>query len=54
MRSDRIKQGSEIPSDESDRRLADIVEFRCSFPSKWLRRYSSMVSSASDGAVLLE
>ena len=44
----------EIPSDELERRLAELSEFRCSFPSKWLRRYSSMVSSASDGAVLLE
>ncbi len=44
----------EVPSGELEQRLAELAEFRCDFPSKWLRRYSSMVSSASDGAVLLE
>ncbi len=44
----------DVPDDELRRRLAEITEFRGTFPSKWLRRYSSMVSSASEGAVLLE
>ncbi len=42
----------EVPAGEVAERLAQLPKFLCKFPSRWLRRYSEMVSSASDGAVL--
>ena len=42
-----------LHSDEITTRLATLPEFEPSVKSSWLRRYSKMVSSANQGAVLI-
>ncbi len=41
-----------LSESEINSRLAALPEFECKVQSKWLRRYSSMVTSADTGAVL--
>ena len=42
-----------LPAEEIATRLASLPEFKPRAKSSWLRRYSKMVSSANEGAVLL-
>jgi len=42
-----------LPDEEIRRRLQALPEFQSNIDSKWLARYSRMVSSANLGAVLL-
>jgi dihydroxy-acid dehydratase len=49
---DRRTIDLELPQEEVQRRLAALPAFEVEIPSKWLRRYSRQVSSASTGAVL--
>jgi len=44
----------EISDDELDARLAALPPFVAEIDSRWLRRYSKLVSSASTGAVFLD
>ena len=44
----------ELDSAEIERRLAALPPFEPKIESRWLRRYSKIVSSASTGAVFLD
>ena len=44
----------EISDDKLDSRLAALPPFVPEIDSRWLRRYSKLVSSASTGAVFLD
>jgi len=43
-----------VDPDEVARRLAALPDFEPDIPSRWLRRYARLVSSASTGAVFLD
>ncbi|WP_119066020.1 dihydroxy-acid dehydratase [Aggregatilinea lenta] len=43
-----------VEPDEVERRLAALPPFETDIPSRWLRRYARLVSSASTGAVFLD
>ena len=44
----------ELSAEEIAGRLAALPPFRMEIESRWLRRYSRLVSSASTGAVFLD
>ncbi|MDI6857779.1 MAG: dihydroxy-acid dehydratase [Dehalococcoidia bacterium] len=44
----------DLPDAEIERRLAEVKPPQRELPSRWLRRYASLVTSASTGAVLRE
>ncbi|MBN1565468.1 MAG: dihydroxy-acid dehydratase [Anaerolineae bacterium] len=43
-----------VDADEVQRRLAALPPFEVDIPSRWLRRYAKLASSASTGAVFLD
>ena len=44
----------DVAATEIERRIADLPKLERSIPSRWLRRYARLASSASTGAVLLD
>jgi dihydroxy-acid dehydratase len=44
----------ELPDEEIAARLKALPPFERDIPSRWLRRYARMVSSANTGAVLVD
>ncbi len=51
---DRRSLDLELSDEEIEGRLASLPAFRTEIDSRWLRRYSRLVSSASTGAVFLD
>jgi len=51
---DRRRLDLLVDPDEVQRRLANLPPFEPDIPSRWLRRYARLVSSASTGAVFLD
>jgi dihydroxy-acid dehydratase len=43
-----------VEPEEVQRRLDALAPFSTNIPSRWLRRYAKLVSSASTGAVFLD